>query len=66
MFTNANSKMKPYKKADLDYDIACGWIVMVVEGVDEGAAEGHCSVTETLKEHSDMSRANTVARLCNA
>ena len=49
LFADADSKMKPYKKADLDYDITCGWIVVVVEGTEVGAAEGLCSVAATLK-----------------
>ena len=32
LFADADGKMKPYKKADLDYDIACGWLVVVVKG----------------------------------
>ena len=49
LFANADGKMKPYKKADLDYNIACRWLVVVVVGTDVGAAEGACSVAKMLK-----------------
>ena len=68
LFADAEGKMKPYKKADLDYDIACGWIAIwwSKAGAGEDAAEGHCSVAETLKEHSDVGQASTMARLREA
>ena len=36
LFADADGKMKPYKKADLDYDISCGWLVVEVDGKDVG------------------------------
>ena len=66
LFADADSKMKPYKKADLDYDITCGWIVVVVKGTDVGAAEGLCSVAETLKELADDGQADSRSKLCEA
>ena len=59
LFANADRKMKPYKKADLNYNISCGWLVMEVNDKDMGATEGSCSVTETLKELADDARADS-------
>ena len=66
LFADTDSKMKPYKKADLDYDLSCGWLVMEVDGKDVGATEGLCSVAETLKELANDVRADSRLKLCDA
>ena len=59
LLADADGKMKPYKKADLNYDISCGWLVMEVDGKGMGATEGSCSVAEMLKELAGDARADS-------
>jgi len=59
MFADADGKMRPYRKADLDYDISCGWLIVAVDGHSAGATDGICSVAETLKDLADGARADS-------
>ena len=59
LFADADGKVRPYKKADLNYNISCGSLVVEVDGKDVGATEGSCSVAETLKELANDARADS-------
>ena len=68
LFADTDRKMKPYKKANLNYNISCGWLVVEVDGKDMGATEGSCLVAEMLKKLTDDARANSrlMAVMCIA